>query len=788
MADFRKSITFQAKLELDPNAFAENLKKQFEAASSALNTSKMQGQTAARASQMGFGGMTVPKPEDIQKSRRELSVFIREQQNDQEKLYKLIVGQNAAIEKIKNAKKESLKDAKEELKVHEQMLANLNNQYRQKDRIIQKGLNVFAGGQGGGGGGNNRNLLSGADWSGVMPPDNAQKGVSFLKNVGSIGAIMAAVAKAVDTLAGFPMRLEQAQGSAVQSFVGRDVSAIQSGGAAFETSWMRERAQAAEMAKSKRFWNRVTDTTLGAVGAAGVIGGTAMTGLSGGTLGIPGMAMIGGGAALLANDRYRSAINPFGQDSYNKLLNEQQGKDQLSTWEALKKQDPYKGAAIDRLQSRYGTDLATQRMTGLSDQGFYGDKMLGGGFQEGANRAGFNQDMAAAMAAQIQGGGGSTRGMRGLSTLGLQAQRGFDLTNAGGVLGRISGGAGGDKASEQIFRKLMEESIKAGLDKSDFREEQRRFADVTSEILSRSGVQTAEEAEKTLQGFTKYLGTNPTIRDIEGAKSAYQEQQSFSAETSGRGGALQYVGMLKDPILRKLGSRGAAAAMEIPLEDINPSNPFIIAHAVAAGVSPEELAKSLKAEKTGAAFNAIGLDQTKVGEMDKAMSKSGITDMPRTEDAAKQLQQSDPEAYKTYLEVLDAGPMRNAYGGVQKQNAAFLGMRRGTPGESGTGTSVFGPANGGVDESLGRQTRAGDVANTAVGQLAQSMLENFRAYKEEITPNTEALRALTTAIMTILSPNRGDGSGQTNDAWRYLRSMPNLGQTKTQTQGGKSGK
>ena len=124
------------------------------------------------------------------------------------------------------------------------------------------------------------------------------------------------------------------------------------------------------------------------------------------------------------------------------------------------------------------------------------------------------------MAAQMQGAGGSTRGMRGLSTLGLQASRQFDLTNAGNVLGRISGGAGDAKSSEQVFRKLMEESIKAGLDKSEFAEEQRKFADVTSEILSQSGVRTAADATNAVRGFSRFMGGEPTMRGMAGAQSA----------------------------------------------------------------------------------------------------------------------------------------------------------------------------------------------------------------------------------------------------------------------------
>jgi hypothetical protein len=597
---------------------------------------------------------------------------------------------------------------------------------------------------------------------------------TFATGIGSAAAVIAAVAKAADTLAGFPMRLEEARGSATQSFVGRDVSAIQNGTATFDMPWMQERAKAAEMARSKRTWNHITDIGMGLGGAGLMAGGAAVTGLAGwtGAGALLGGGMMAGGAGILANDRYRSAINPFGQGAYNELLNQQQGTDTLSTWEALKQQDPRKGAAIDRLQGRFNTDLQTQRMMGMGYNEFAGP----GGFQETANQTGFTGDMAAAMAAQMQGAGSSTRGMRGLSTVGLQAQRGYDLTNAGSVLGRVAGGAGGAAASEQVFRKIMEESVKAGLDKSEFREEQRRFADVTSDILSQAGVKTAEDAERTLQGFSKFLGNAPTTREMTGAKSAYDEAQGFSAETSGRGGALQFAGMLKNNTLKGLGVRGLASLSEIPEQDINSTNPLIIAEASKAGVSPEELARQVKDVKTQQGQIAVGLNPDKMRSLNEYLTQKGNGDLNLSSEDLSNMKngsEEDRTQYAQYMRLQEAAAVRSQYQSPQKRQAVVLGLLRNETDNARGGPEGMGPANAGYDERMAgtAEARPEDLAVRAAGEQAQQMLENFRNFKDEIAPATAALHEFIKAIMDVKTAT-GTGVPRNQAQQRYLGAVP----------------
>jgi hypothetical protein len=772
MADnIRKSVTFQVKLdnsEFGPTI--ENMKRQFSDAASSMMSKQAQGQSSSRLSQQGFGGiMSLPKPEEVQKSRRAMDLFIREQAQQQEKLYRLTQRQEERIDKISTIEKSMLKGSQDQLKVKERLIAaqerlnSLNEQYQRRNLVLNQALNL----QGGRGGGMAPPGIPGTGMPGATGGGGTAGAVGGFLLGGSLMTVAAGIGKAVDVLAGFPMRLEEAKGSAAQSFAGRDIRAMQSGASAFETAWLPERAKAAEMAQDKRQWNQRIDRFLGTVSALSIGLGGVLTATG---IGAPvGMGMMAAGAAGLYNDRNRSAM--FGMNMGNTdLLNKQQGQDMLSTWEALKQQDPRKGAAIDYLQQNYGQNLQMQRMMGLGDQGYLGAD----GFQQTATGAGFTPDLANAMAAQIQGAGGSTRGMRGGSTLALQAQRGFDLTNAGTAYGRISGGAGGTQQSDAVFRRMMEESIKAGLDKSEFREEQRRFVDTTSEILSRAGIQTAEQAGRALQGFSKYVGNEPTIRGLEGAKTSYQEEQAFSAETTGRGGAIGFAEMLNDPLLRKLDPMAMAGLQEMPDEAITPTNPRVVAFAQSIGISPEELAKRIHAQRLRKKTKEVGLNPERTEKMYGRMAEMGFQGALSKEELA-QFAQTAPEEAQTYQEVMRAGVLKNEYQGPQKMAADVMryssGGRQGRM--AGPGGQVAGPAAGGYDErmAVGAEGRAGDEAVRALGGAAELTIKNFMSLRDVITPNVAALERFLNAVLSL---NTAISTGITNKEAleRYMKANP----------------
>jgi hypothetical protein len=313
----------------------------------------------------------------------------------------------------------------------------------------------------------------------------------------------------------------------------------------------------------------------------------------------------------------------------------------------------------------------------------------------------------------------------------------MDLTNAGSVIGRISGGAGSTAATDAVFRKLMEESVKAGLDKSEYREEQRKFADTTSEILAKSGVKTGQDAAQVLQGFSRFMGQDTTIKGLEGAKSAYQEYQASNAETSGRGGVLNFAGMMQQG-LGKIGAKAIGALMELPEEDLIETNDRVIAIAARYGMSPKELIKKTTEAKEGTQDVKVGFNK----KYRDILTKAGVTGKMSYEE----LQKQTPEVRKAYEETRVAPSVSSPYTTAQNAEALSLRFQRGggisAPNQVGPATSV--------EADLQKRTgRAGDEVIRSTGQAAQAMLENFRNFKKEITPASEALDTFTKKIILL---------------------------------------
>lgn len=635
------------------------------------------------------------------------------------------------------------------------------------------------------------------------PGGGAGVGLGMLtKALGTAITVMGSVGSVYQQFKELPMERAIATGSATQGLLGEQLQGIGRGDVVNQMAWLPERKKAMEMATGINQAKDVTDQ-------AKMVGGGLVGGIGKGLgvkIGDENLWNLLAGSAISS---LKEAL-PTNKSDFGKFIDKKLSsisEEYLSTYQATRmkeyvenyqnianaeiKKNPLKDLAAQRLQQNYMPDLQTQRMMGLSDDKFFGK----GGFQEKANKSGFNAELARTMSTQIEAAGGSTRGMKDLSVLGLQAQKGFDLTNAGSVLGKISGGAGSSQASEQIFRKLMEESIKAGLDKSDFREEQRKYAEMTSEILAQSGVKTAEDSEKVLKGFSKYLGENPTIRELQGAKSAYEEAQGFSAETSGRGGALQFAAMLKHPSLKALGAKGMAGLMEMPDKDLLPSNPYVIAEASKADVSPEQLIKDAKEAKLEKQYTEVGLDKKQTASLNKYLTDKGLNKKDLTTKDLDKMKEEAPEEYAQYINVQEAPSIRSAYEGTQKRQAVVRGLIAGeAPGEEKDIPKFFGrpireSAGAEYDRGIKGDTgRSGDAVVAASGVAAQAMLENFREFKNEITPTATALEFFTKKIVLLqqvlnATPDIDKASTQ---RWMSEHLFDNVGKsTQNQGQGGK---
>lgn len=568
------------------------------------------------------------------------------------------------------------------------------------------------------------------------------------KSLGSAAALLATGATLIDQYTSLPLTRTGALGSATQSLVGGNLQEIANGNVVSSMGWMKEKQRAAEMASAK-FQSQMVTSPMNVLGGAISLGKSALGGGGGagqdananylvGTItkalsAVFSVSMKGSMADHLSESLGKASESYF--STHQAQLMEDFGKNYESMLSAQQKENPLKNLAINYMQDRYKTDLQAQRMMGMTDDQLYGRK----GFMEQANQAGFTGDMRLQMAQQIEGAGGSTRGAKGNSLLGLQAQRGFDMTNAGSVLGTISSGVGGAEASERIFKRILTEGVKNGLDGSNAVEELRRFSQQTAEIVAKTGAITGADTSRIMENFSRFQNTGaiPTIKEQEGSKAAYQEYQNFSAETGGRGGAMQFAAMVKHG-LSKIGPKAMGSLMEMPEEDLTETNDRVVSIAARYGMSPKELVdKTIKAKQEKA--------DTEVGFNPKyreTLQNAGVTGKLTYEE----LQQQTPEVREAYEESRMATTAKSQYTTAQKAEAASLRFQRGGVTEAGTTA-----AGAGVTERLDQApgTRAADDVTKSAGVAAQAMLENFRDFKKEITPAADALDAFTKRLVIL---------------------------------------
>lgn len=778
----RKELAISAKLNFEADQasldkISESMRKKLQESYAPADQIRTL-QTSQRLQQAGYGGLAgAPTAEGVTKNvneyKRTLDLLARQEKTALEEKVRNTAKYQTIVDNILKSEKTTLNTALE-LNKAQKALAQAKEEQIQKDLRLNTILTE------------RKRVNEYQDRGGPnAPPPNAAgqggKGMSLSKALGGVLTAIATGAAVIDQYTSIPIARSLATGNATQSLIGGQLQNAR-GDFISQGAFLPERQKALQMANEKMKYSEGLSHTLGMTGVgAGLaaLGGNtkpynAMMGDISGTLadripnsfigGMPGAKGVAGWLGQ-KSEGYQSALQS--------QLMEEHGGNVDALYEAEKKKNPLKNLAATDFQQNYMQDLQTQRTLGLGYAGFHGK----GGFKENANMSGFNADLATQMSGQILGAGGSTRGAQSGSVLGLQAQRGFDMTNAGSVLGKISGGAGGGAASEAVFKKLLTESVKAGLDSSEYREEQRKFADITSEVLSRSGVKSAEDAGRVLEGFSRMVGREPTMRELAGAQAAYEEQQGFSAETGGRGGALQFAGLMKQEGMTKLGAAGMAGLMEMPEADLTSDNPFIIAKAAQAGMTPKELiGKTLKAKREKGQIE-VGLDPEKMQALQAYMSKNNLDVGTMT---AEQIQGMPEDLQRSFQAATDAATYKSGYAGQQKRTAVTRGL---IGGATGGGAEEYGPGTSIEERLRAPGTRPEDAAVAQSGKVAQVFLENFREFKDVITPASTALDDFTRKMVLFatalnLIPDKDKPAAQ-----KYMAER--MAEPKVQPQGSK---
>lgn len=629
----RKELEFSAKFDhTEFNRSMDQIQKKLKDLSTVVDIGKTQQQMSQRLQQAGLGGAMSPSARDAfekstQANRREMEKNIADFARGQEQLAKQILKSSENLKKLTEQQKGMITGSKEELEIRrkiadvEERMLKAKENYKQRDEALGQAIDarneirqtrldrVRQGYQEGGIGGAMKSV------GGMM------SSISPIGALTTAGVIAGGAGRMLENVAGIPMRIESAKGSAIQSTIGQDLSRIYAGKSPFEAAFLPEREKAAGIAKEKAGKDAIADLLKG----IGKIAGGAAIGAAGGSflgpLGMIGGAIGGGALAVSGNDRQTQRLlgmmpGEFGEKhrkQYEQLLASQRAKDFRETLESLKAQDPAKKAVIENFEQNYIKNLEVQRTLGISNTQFYGQ---GGLLQRGA-AAGFMPEQAMGMAQSIVGAGGSARMGRN-AEFGLQMQR-AGMTNAPQLLGTLSGAIQNPEANKRAVISIMSEAFQIGLDNTDFAEENRRFSQAAANIIARTGTVGEGDQARAAQSLGMFMADRTNV-GVQAAQTAYERSQERGSALSGRRGALRMSEALQDPALSKIPTGELTELLNLRPEQLTEDNEMVQYFASQAGIPPDELLEKLEGSRKSSRF-LIPESKQKVAGFTEQISK-----------------------------------------------------------------------------------------------------------------------------------------------------------------------
>ena len=623
-SDFDKSVELMQKKLKDLYAPADMIRAQ---------TMQQNITTNGRLGQNGNnqldGGSVEAFKKATQSARRELDTLINREVASQNKLGKELATKLDKLKELKVEQEKGNKTLEDELKIKKQISEvekstwgmreqfknrneNINTLIDAKEknspRGIEKLMDAYRSGGVGGEAQTAGKMFAGLGPTGMIGMAGA--------GIAGVGTLMSAAANGYRQYSRIPLEIAASQGSAAANTSGKDLSNIYSGRSSFEGMWQEERGRAAKRAVEAMNAHKEGDKygLYGSMLKAGGIGMGAGAGIGGLIGNIPGAAIggaIGGGAGgimglLNASPNERDlglSQLPFVGERFAKNRTARIASEAASNYatsnEDEKNMNPLKKMALDDFESNMSRNLGAKRAMGLTDDQFTRDN----GYLKGITDKGFTHNMGIGMSNEILGAGGSA-GMAKDSGFGLQMQR-MGVTNAGSVLGSLSGAIRDPESTKRASISIMSEAMKIGLNQSDFSEENRRFTQAAANIIARTGA-TGEKDQDRLSAMLGQFVGNRTNQGIASASTAYEASQNRDSQLEGRRGVLRMVGAQSDPILSKLSSPDQIHILGMRPEDMSENNPEIVSMALKAGTTPKELIESATKNNKGARYTGVG--------------------------------------------------------------------------------------------------------------------------------------------------------------------------------------
>jgi hypothetical protein len=626
-----KKIKISAKFDMqqfdrEMRQMKDKLKEMYEPSSIA----RMRSESARRMEQQGIsptgtaGHAQQAYQQAAKQDARELDNFIKNQVQQQQRLDQALANRTNKLKDLKSQYQEIVKLGQQDLKLKEEIARTessadrLRTVRRTREEAVSQALDAreqLAAQRPGGmerlGTAYRQGGFSGMGRAG----GRMLRQMPLSTMVGAAGAVLGGIATAgamADPIIGQEIAAERTtRGRMGQAITGAGTMAMgmMQGQGTEQMFYAPQTMIAMNRAMREMEQTRAQDAMRMGARGAGILGGAAGGAVTVGALGsfIPGLGtavgagvggLIGGGIGaynFIADERMRTrAMSSMpnwmpegwrGQDfqqRYESMLTQDMVSNFQQSREAEIQMDPMRRLAIQQHQQRTGSRLQTQRLLGIDDDQLFGQ----GGYIRGGLEAGFTEDMTMQMSQQIGAAGGSTRMARD-PVMAMQMARQLNMTNAGQVMGRLSGVMGGQEETEQGTLRILAEGVKRGLDFSEFAGEQRRFTETVANIAYSAGATTPEGLASIAGGFGQFL-EDRTTRGIEAAQGAYGTMQQITGQAGGFRGAVQAAMIMEDPELSQLDFDSRMSLAQMSEEQIRAGGSAIRHMATQSGLTLEE--------------------------------------------------------------------------------------------------------------------------------------------------------------------------------------------------------
>ena len=583
----------------------EAMQKKMQQMSSPANYQKSANDLADRAKAAGIGGGASAsdkmRADQLEKQKNiETDRFLRMQFDQHQKIGKVIDNVANRMAALRADQSKLNKDTAEYLRIQEQINRLGENASRLEGARAAKGAFVDSqlptppsgfvtytgpGGNGGGGGGIFGNLAP--------------------------SAIAAMIRNGLNKANMFSSDLQRNQASVAQNTYGQLTGSLFSGALSRDMLFSKERAESFQRAGRESTLSKAIDAgmSLGSIGLG--LSGAAVSGVMGTALGMGPLgwtALAAGGLAYGAHSLYKGMKGGYAQEA---AANAQE---YLANEKAL---NPLKTMAAEKHYGSIMQTVGNMRRLGLSEND-YRDMLIRGTGQ------GFGEEQTLGMINDIGAAGGSTQMMRqGAASANIYAKQ-QGLTNAGGILGKLSSGMDFANSNNSLL-KIMSEATRIGLDNSDYREEQRKFAAATTEAIMASGARTGDAAGGIAAMMASGVaGAGITGAGIDASAQAVQKLMSSGREGGGIRGVLGAQFIAKNETLGKLGAEDRALIQTTDVEKLISDENLMASFSQKTGSSVEDIKKSLYGLRTYKADPTGKVDRAVAGLKQKGYNTMGV--------------------------------------------------------------------------------------------------------------------------------------------------------------------